>query len=57
MIKIKKCELVKLQVELLRHIVDKNGVRVDQKKIEVIFSTPQPKCQRDLRSFLERVGC
>jgi hypothetical protein len=39
-------------VECLGHIVDKDGVRVDPKKIEAMQYWPLPKTLKRLRGFL-----
>lgn len=55
-IKVSKCEFTQKQVSLLGHVVDKNGVSADSKKIEVIQSTSRLSDQTELRSFLGMAG-
>ena len=42
-LKLSKCEFFKLQVTYLGHIVSKNGIETDSKKIEAINKWPVPK--------------
>lgn len=51
-IKIKKCAVAKPQLQLLGHIVEKNGVRVDPEKVEAIQHIPRSTSKTELRSFL-----
>eukprot|EP00741_Cyanophora_paradoxa_P017984 tig00021036_g17366.t1 len=46
-----KCRFAKAEVELLGHIVDKNGIRMDPKKIEQIVKWPVPTNPKQLRAF------
>lgn len=55
-LKIKKCEFARDEVELLGHIIDKDGVRVDPAKVKVIQDTPRPTNTTELRSFLGIAG-
>ena len=48
----KKCSFMQTSVELLRHTVDKNGVRVYEQKVEKVRDAIQPTTRRELRSFL-----
>lgn len=51
-----KCEFLKLEVAYLGHVITKEGVRPDPKKIETILQFPSPKCTKDVRSFLGTTG-
>ena len=47
-----KCEFFKDNISYLGHIVSKDGVETDPKKIQVIVDWPVPKTVYDVRSFL-----
>jgi 8-oxo-dGTP pyrophosphatase MutT (NUDIX family) len=47
-----KCEFNRFEVPFLGHIVGRDGLRVDPKKVSVITEWSTPKDQRELRSFL-----
>ena len=47
-----KCEFFKSQVAYLGHIVSKDGIETDPKKIEAIEKWPVPKTVTEVRSFL-----
>ena len=47
-----KCEFFKDRISYLGHIVSKDGVETDPKKIQVIIDGPVPKTVYDMRSFL-----
>ena len=47
-----KCEFFKSRINYLGHIVSKNGIETDPKKIEAIQNWPRPKTVHDVRSFL-----
>ena len=48
----KKCLLFQRQIKYLGHIVSKDGVRVDDEKIQAIRSWPKPSTVKEVRSFL-----
>ena len=47
-----KCEFFKDWISYLGHIVSKNGVETDPKKIQVILDWPRPQTVYHVRSFL-----
>ena len=51
-IKLKKCHFCFLSIEYLRHIIGRDGVQVDPKKIEKVKNFPRPLNISQLRSFL-----
>ena len=51
-LKLSKCEFFKSQVAYLGHIVSKNGIETDPKKIEAIKKWPVPKIVTEVQSFL-----
>ena len=48
----KKCDLFKKEVAFLGHIVGKEGISTDPKKIEAVSEWPRPKNATGVRSFL-----
>ena len=51
-LKLKKCELFKTKISYLGHIVSKDGIECDPKKIEAIQNWKRPITVHDVRSFL-----
>jgi hypothetical protein len=51
-----KCAFGASEVEYLGHLVGKDGVRVDPKKIEAMQDWPHPKTLKILRGFLGLTG-
>ena len=47
-----KCDLFKKEVAFLGHIVGKEGISTDPKKIEAVSEWPRPKNATEIRSFL-----
>ena len=47
-----KTHLFRSQVRFLGHLVSKDGVRPDDRKVEAIRTWPKPTCLRENRSFL-----
>ena len=54
--KLSKCEFWLNEVSFLRHMVSKDGIRVDPKKIEVVFEWKPPRNVTELCSFLGLAG-
>ena len=54
--KLSKCEFWMNEVSFLRHIVSKEGIRVDPKKIEVVVEWKPPRNVTEVRSFLGLAG-
>ena len=52
----KKCEFFKDSVEYLGHILDSNGIRPMQQKIEAIQQAPRPQNQKELQAYLGLLG-
>ncbi len=55
-IKMSKCSFGMEEVEYLSHIVGREGVKVDPKKIQAMQDWPQPKTLKSLRGFLGLTG-
>ena len=47
-----KCKLFQISVEFLGHIVSRDGISCDPKKIEAVKNWPRPTNIRELRSFM-----
>jgi len=47
-----KCLFLKIETKFLGHIINGNGIRTDDNKIESIRGFERPKCIKKLRSFL-----
>ena len=51
-----KCEFLRPEVGYLGHIIDKNGVRADSKKIITVKNFPIPRTQKNIKQFLGLAG-
>ena len=54
--KLSKCEFWKNEVSFLGHIVSKEGIRVDPKKIEVVVEWKPPRNVTEVHSFMGLAG-
>ena len=54
--KFSKCEFWLNQMTFLGHVVSKDGIQVDSKKIEAIIDWPRPTIVIEVRSFLGLAG-
>ena len=54
--KFSKCEFWLEQVAFLGHVVSKDGIQVDSKKIEAVADWPRPTTVTEIRSFLGLAG-
>ena len=48
----RKCKFFEFQVEYVGFIIDRHGIRTDPKKVEAIPMIPEPKCVKELQSFI-----
>lgn len=55
-IKVKKCSFGHLEINLLRHVVNKKGIKVDTGKAKDIVEAPPPKNVTELRRLLGIAG-
>ena len=51
-VKMEKCEFSQQEIKFLGHLVSKNKVRMDPKKVQAIVDWKAPRHVKDLRSFL-----
>ncbi len=51
-LRIKKCSFMQHKVELLGHVVDRNGMHVDDHKVDKIKNAVSPTTKKEFRSFL-----
>ena len=54
--KLSKCEFWLTEVSFLGHIISKEGIRVDPKKIEVVVEWKPPRNVTEIHSFLQLAG-
>ena len=54
--KLRKCEFLFNEVSFLGHIVAKEGIRVDLKKIKVVVEWKPPRNVTEVRTFLGMAG-
>lgn len=51
-----KCEFLKTEVMYLGHLITRDGVKPDPKKVEVVQNYPVPKSPKQIKSFLGLAG-
>ncbi len=54
--KLSKCEFMQSEVSFLGHLVGKDGIKMDPKKIQAIIDWPVPRDIHQLKSFLGLAG-
>ena len=47
-----KCQVLQQEFTYLGHIISEQGIRADPKKLAAILQMPEPRCLKQLRSFL-----
>ena len=55
-VKLSKCDFYRDIIQYLGHIISKEGISVDPKKIEAIMNWPTPRNVTDVRSFMGLAG-
>jgi hypothetical protein len=55
--KLSKCHFNETEVEFLGHVVNAEGIKMKNSKVEAIQNWPRPKNVRDLQSFLGLANC
>ena len=51
-----KCEFLKTEVTYLGHIISKDGIKPDPKKLEAVRQFPRPKTPKNIKQFLGLTG-
>jgi len=51
-----KCEFLKTEVTYLGHVISKDGVKPDPKKLEAVKQFPRPKSPKNIKQFLGLAG-
>ncbi|KAM0730323.1 Retrovirus-related Pol polyprotein from transposon 17.6 [Formica fusca] len=51
-----KCEFLKTEVTYLGHVISKDGVKPDPKKLEAVQRFPRPKTPKNIKQFLGLAG-
>jgi len=51
-----KCEFLKTEVTYLGHVISKDRVKPDPKKLEVVRQFPRPKTPKNIKQFLGLAG-
>ena len=51
-----KCEFLKTEVTYLGHIISRDGVKPDPRKLEAVKSFPRPKTPKNIKQFLGLAG-
>ena len=51
----KKCHLARPRVKLLGHVVSKNRIKDDPKKVKALILLPSPKDTKQLATFIHKV--
>src|SRR6266540_2054520 len=52
-VKVKKCKFTKKELKFLRHVISREGIRMDSKKIEKMVNIGSPKNLKKLRLRLD----
>ncbi|KAF9761726.1 Transposon Tf2-9 polyprotein [Nosema granulosis] len=52
-----KCEFLKTEIQILGHVIDANGVRIDPKRVKSIEQLKIPKTRKELVFFLRMINC
>jgi len=55
-INIEKCQFMREEVHVLGHVISKNGLKTDDKKVQAIKNWDIPTNVSELRSFLGAIG-
>ncbi|RVE42148.1 hypothetical protein evm_013209 [Chilo suppressalis] len=51
-----KCEFLRKEVSYLGHIITDHGIKPNPEKVKVVQQFPQPKCPKDIKSFMGLVS-
>lgn len=51
-VQLKKCQIAQSEINFLGHVISKEGIKPCPKKIEIVKNFPQPKNEKEIRSFI-----
>lgn len=51
-VQLKKCQLAQSEINFLGHVISREGIKPCSKKIEIVKNFPQPKNDKEIRSFI-----
>lgn len=51
-VQLKKCQIAQSQINFLGHTISREGIKPCPKKIEIVKNYPQPKNEKEIRSFI-----
>ena len=52
LVKLEKYKFYKSEVKFLRHIISREGIRIDPEKIKAILNQPEPQSIKNIQAFL-----
>ena len=55
-LKLSKCQSLREETNYIRFIINKDGIKLDLDKVEVIRAMPEPKNFREIRGFIGTIG-
>ena len=55
-LKLKKCQFLQEGTKYLGFVIDKDGIKPDMDKVEVIRNMPEPKTVKQVRGFIGAIG-
>ena len=55
-LKLSKCQFLREKTKYLGFVINKDGIKTDVDKVEVIRAIPAPKTVRDIRGFIGVIG-
>ena len=56
-LKLSKCKFLQKETQYLGFIISESGIMADPDKVHVIRNMVQPKCVREIRSFIGMCSC
>ena len=51
-----KCDFFKEEISFLGHVINKDGIKMEQSKVDAVKQWPQPQNVHEVRSFLGLAG-
>ena len=55
-LKLSKCQFLREETKYLGFVINKDGIKTDVDKVEVIKAIPAPKTVREIRGFIGAIG-